>query len=700
MRALDPIDSGHLTTRGFRIGYEVFGERDARSLLLLPTWQISPSRHWDMQIPYLARKYRAITYDPPGIGSGERTDDPTAFELDRVVDYGVDLLDHLGVDRAGVVGLSMGGAYGLWMAGRYPERVSKLFAIATVLPEWAFAEDPAFWAPRDFYEGWEKRNAHYWRQHYQDWLTFFMAQVFSEPHCTKAIEDAIAWANETTPEILIKSVVNPRLLPAMALGEAIERIRCPVLLMHARDDHIADIATTRALAEARADWQLIEFDAGGHAVHIRNAARVNLELGRFFGLPQPSRRTLRRAMAKQPRRILIVSSPVGLGHVHRDLAIARELRRLAPEIEIEWLAQDPVTQVLQSAGETIHPLSRKLHSESGLCERLAGEHELHVFLAYREMQETFLANFMIFLEAVRDRPYDAWVGDEAWELDYFLHENPELKTAPFVFITDFVGFLPIDRSHDSRESALTSDYNAEMIEQVARYPHVRDRAIYVGDYDDLVPERFGPGLPSIPEWVQQHFTAVGYIAPFDPIDYADIRAVRTRLGHDPDRPLIVYAVGGTAVGEHLLRKAIAAWPHIHAERPDARCLAVTGPRIQPEHLEAPPGLELRGYVHNLYEHLAVADLAIVQGGLSTTMELTISRRPFLYFPLANHCEQLYNVAHRLDTYQAGRRLEYAATDADALADAALATLQIDTAAYCPYKPGAAGRAATLISELL
>jgi UDP-N-acetylglucosamine:LPS N-acetylglucosamine transferase len=162
----------------------------------------------------------------------------------------------------------------------------------------------------------------------------------------------------------------------------------------------------------------------------------------------------------------------------------------------------------------------------------------------------------------------------------------------------------------------------------------------------------------------------------------------------------VYAVGGTAVGEHLLRKAIAAWPQIHARRPGAHCIAVAGPRINPDQLTAHPGLEVRGYVHNLYEHLAVADLAIVQGGLSTTMELTVTRRPFIYFPLANHCEQLYNVAHRLDTHGAGRRLDYAATDAETLAEVALATLAVDTAAYRTHKPGAAGRAATLISELL
>ncbi len=75
-----------------------------------------------MQVPHLARFFRVITFDPRGIGGGERTEDPAAFELDRVVDYGVALLDHLGVAAASVVGLSMGGAYGLWMAGRYPAR--------------------------------------------------------------------------------------------------------------------------------------------------------------------------------------------------------------------------------------------------------------------------------------------------------------------------------------------------------------------------------------------------------------------------------------------------------------------------------------------------------------------------------------------------------------------------------------------------
>jgi predicted glycosyltransferase len=405
-------------------------------------------------------------------------------------------------------------------------------------------------------------------------------------------------------------------------------------------------------------------------------------------------------MARRKPRALFVSSPIGLGHVQRDLAIARELRRLSGDLEIEWLAQHPVTRVLKEAGEMIHPLSRALASESAHLEGSAGEHELRAFQAFRDLNEIFLANFMVFLEVVRDGTYDLWIGDETWEVDYWLHENPELKTAPFAFLTDFVGFLPVDRRTGSEESRLTSDYNAEMIEQVERFPRVRDRAIYLGDPDDLLPYRFGPGQPLIRDWTLEHFATTGYAAPFDPADYADIRAVRRRLGYDPARPLVICAVGGTGIGQHLLRKTVDAWPLIQAQRPDAHCVAVAGPRINPASLPRNRGLEVRGYVPDLYEHLAVADLAIVQGGLATTMELTIARRPFLYFPLGGHFEQLYHVAYRLDTHRAGRRLAYQDTNADTLANAALQTLGTDTSAYRQHQPGAAQRAASFIAELL
>ena len=184
---------------------------------------------------------------------------------------------------------------------------------------------------------------------------------------------------------------------------------------------------------------------------------------------RPAQRPPWRRAIHRPRRALYVSSPIGLGHAWRDVAIARELRALHPDLQIDWLAQDPVTRVLETSGERIHPASALLANESRHIAAESREHELNVFQAWRRMDEILLANFMVFRDLVRDEPYDLWIGDEAWELDYYLHENPELKSTPYAFLTDFVGWLPMPEGGDD-EARLTADYNAEMIEQIARFP--------------------------------------------------------------------------------------------------------------------------------------------------------------------------------------------------------------------------------------
>jgi hypothetical protein len=135
---------------------------------------------------------------------------------------------------------------------------------------------------------------------------------------------------------------------------------------------------------------------------------------------------------------------------------------------------------------------------------------------------------MVFHDLVRDESYDVWIGDEAWELDYYLHENPEQKQAPYVWMTDFVGWLPMPDGGD-HEAFLTADYNAEMISHIARFPRLRDRAIFVGNDSDIVPNAFGPELPLIRDWTREHYSFAGYVTGFNPADFAD----RARLRHEP-----------------------------------------------------------------------------------------------------------------------------------------------------------------------
>ena len=253
------------------------------------------------------------------------------------------------------------------------------------------------------------------------------------------------------------------------LRDTCARVRCPTLVIHGDRDVVRPLRQGERPGATPPAASLVTLEGAGHLPTVRDPVKINLLLRDFISPPPPPARW-RRAAARG-KRALFVSSPIGLGHARRDVAIARELRRLHPGLEIDWLAQDPVTRVLEDAGERIHPASAELASESAHIQSEASEQALPVFEALRRMDEILVANFMLFHDVVREQQYDLWIGDEAWEVDYYLHENPELKSAAYAWLTDFVGWLPMPEGGE-REATLAADYNAEMVEH--------DRALSAG----------------------------------------------------------------------------------------------------------------------------------------------------------------------------------------------------------------------------
>jgi len=448
--------------------------------------------------------------------------------------------------------------------------------------------------------------------------------------------------------------------------------------------------------------RLVVLEGAGHLPHGRHPVRVNTLIKEFLDMHAPPATAAGSTWLfarERTRRALWVCSPIGLGHVLRDLAIARALREQVPDLRIEWLAQSPVSDVLSANGEIVHDASAELASESAHWESEAADHELHAFYAFRRMDEIFCANYMLFDEVVRETPYDLWVGDESWEVDHFLHENPERKIAPYAFLTDVTGFLPVDPDGDPREAELCADYNAEIIEHLDRYPYVRDRSLFLGSFAELPDAPMGHGLPDVRDWSQRIYTSVPYVVPFDPSAFRRPAALRRSLGYGTGYPLYLASVGGTSVGRDLLELTAESFAIVRKDQPDARMVMVTGPRLAPEELPDIEGMEKRGYVADLFAHLAASDAAVVQGGLSTTMELVAARRPFVYFPLARHWEQQHFVTHRLDHYRAGTRMDFATTTPPELA-AALIAARAARPTYRPIRRGGAEKAGAQLAGLL
>ena len=718
MRARYPDTEGYIERDGVRIFYEVFGEGEP-TILLLPTWSIIHSRFWKAQVPYLARHFRVITFDGRGNGRSDRPLVPTAYATEEYVADALAVLDATATQRAVLVSLSMGAQWALLLAAEHADRVAGAAFIGASLPippRIDIRVVNSFDDVLDTDEGWAKYNRHYWLKDYRGFLEFFFAQCYNEPHSTKQIEDCVEWGLETTPELLIaiedapaRRAINLSKGDEQHVRELAGRVRCPVLVIHGDCDAITPHARGVALAEMTGG-RLATLHGSGHIPLARDPVKVNLLLREFvdearaasggLGLaaPQPSRALAWTRGRNRNKRALYISSPIGLGHAQRDVAIAQEIRKLHPDLQIDWLAQHPVTRVLEAQGERIHPASALLANESRHIESESAEHDLHAFQALRRMDEIMVANYMLFHDVVADEPYDLVIGDESWEVDHFLHENPEEKRTAYVWLTDFVGYLPMPDGA-ARESLLTADYNAEMIEHIERFPRLRDRAIFVGNPDDIVPDTFGQDLPAIRAWTERHYDFSGYITGFDPHDFADREALRAQLGYRPDEQVCIVTVGGSSVGQHLLRRVIAAFPEARRRIPNLRMVVVTGPRIEPASLPTAPGLEVRAYVHELYRHLAACDLAIVQGGLTTCMELTANKRPFLYFPLRHHFEQNFHVRHRLERYGAGRCMDYETATPEIIA-AAVAEEIVRPVHYRDVETDGAARAASRIADLI
>ena len=328
-----------------------------------------------------------------------------------------------------------------------------------------------------------------------------------------------------------------------------------------------------------------------------------------------------------------------------------------------------MTAVLETHGERIHPLSAELASESAHIAAEAAGHDLNAFQAIRRMDEILVANFMVFHDAIEDGEYDLVIGDEAWDIDHFLHENPELKRTAFAWMTDFVGWLPMPDGGE-REAFLTADYNAEMIEHVERFPRIRDTAIFVGTPDDIVPDAFGPGPagdPALDRGALRVQRLRDGLRPRAVLARRD--ELRAELGYRPDERVVIVAVGGSGVGEALLRRVIAAYAGGGPAR--ARAADDRGRRAadRPGGARRAGGRRGAGVRPDLYRHLVACDLAVVQGGLTTTMELAAAQRPFLYVPLENHFEQQRHVRHRLERYGAGRCLRFGESPPDVIAAA-------------------------------
>ena len=190
-RARYPDSEGFVERDGQRLFYEVYGDGD-ETIFLLPTWSLVHSRHWKMQIPYLARHFRVLAMDGLGNGRADRCRDRQRYAAEEFARDCLAVMDATGTERAVMVSLSRGAQYELELARLAPERVAGAAFLGPMFPytpsQWSLLLDPRlrprFYKPSPLYRWWARMNAVHWREDYPAFADWFFSRCFSEPHST------------------------------------------------------------------------------------------------------------------------------------------------------------------------------------------------------------------------------------------------------------------------------------------------------------------------------------------------------------------------------------------------------------------------------------------------------------------------------------------------------------------------------------
>jgi UDP-N-acetylglucosamine:LPS N-acetylglucosamine transferase len=393
-------------------------------------------------------------------------------------------------------------------------------------------------------------------------------------------------------------------------------------------------------------------------------------------------------------RILYVSGSIGLGHVARDLAVARELRSLEPRVELCWLAGPPASDVLARAGEILVPECASYRCETDQAEGAARDGHLSLTAYVYGALGCWIHNARVLGRTAKRGQFDVIIGNETYEVvvAYVLGVNVLPPGVPFIMMYDFYG-MDVTTNH-VLERLGAWGLNFVWAQERRITARRNNAAIFFGEPEDVPDRAFGVFLPNRRRYAETHVEFVGYPLGFDLETVRDRPRLRAELGYGPE-PLVICTVGGTAVGRSLLELCGRAYPLVAPRLPGLRMVLVCGPRIDPAALDVPQGPERLGMVPELYKHLSVCDLAIVQGGGTTTLEVTALRRPFLFFPVEGQSEQEVTIANRLARHGAGLRMTQGRTTPSSLADAIVANVGREVT-YGRIRADGARRAAEII----
>ncbi len=316
MRARPPDQEGYVERDDIRLWYEVHGSGDV-TVLLIPGWAL-PSRAWKAQVPYLARHFRVIAYDPRGTGRSDRPLGTAAYALEHHVADALAVMDAAGVTSVVVLGKSRGAQVALTLAVDHADRVDAVIAAAPMIPLapwppldsiWSVFEEPSvgkrkrasirrsltslrqllrsrdlrrFAGRINLLEAADRFSRQGILDDFDGFARWFVTQIVAtDPHSTKQTDDLIGWLTATGSQAAADSFVADCIREPAVARALCERVCCPVLVIHGDRDLTIPLEWGTRFAELTGGSQFVVADAG-HLPGGRYPVVVNLAIREFI----------------------------------------------------------------------------------------------------------------------------------------------------------------------------------------------------------------------------------------------------------------------------------------------------------------------------------------------------------------------------------------------------------------------------------
>jgi len=281
------------------------------------------------------------------------------------------------------------------------------------------------------------------------------------------------------------------------------------------------------------------------------------------------------------------SSPIGLGHVTRDIAISENFEN----ISTKFVTGGGASEILKNLGFTIHDAYNppSFSVKEGLLTKSA-RWLWNYYQYYKDCKR--ISGKLIS----KDNP-SLVISDE----DFASLTMAQNKKIPTVLITDIL------------ETKFTSGF-ASLVEKKMN----NSMKNIIKKCDKVI-------IPEVGEDIEN----INYVGPIVRKIADNREDLRKRFSFD--KKTIVVSIGGTNAGLFLIHRVLELSPKLS----DYDIVVVSGPSLR----EKFDGVRNLGFINNLHEVIYAADVIVSLAGKSTIDESKEYGTPGIFIPIKGHFEQ-------------------------------------------------------------